>query len=235
MIKEFKDLPMRPTGQVYQSMLTQIKKRYAKDPEQAGEMAISFIEFILTGEISSDDDIIEGFIEGYRVSTKKAQDRYDAKVDATKDSLRPIAEMLNAGMRQAEIARRLGVQPPAISKKVTQIRTKFPDLLETSGNVGKFPETLESEESLEIVSEVSENVGKVPESLGNVSYDFGKSGKVGNVSKVSNVSSDNDNEDDNDNDDDKDSSLASLGEGQGFAPTPQAASPTKRYPGKFEF
>ena len=65
LIKEFKDNPTRDFGNVYQSMLSQIKKRYEKDPEQAGELAISFIEFVLTGEISSDDDIIEGFVEGY--------------------------------------------------------------------------------------------------------------------------------------------------------------------------
>ena len=53
MIKEFKDNPTRDFGNVYQSMLSQIKKRYEKDPEQAGELAISFIEFVLTGEISS--------------------------------------------------------------------------------------------------------------------------------------------------------------------------------------
>ena len=175
LIKEFKDNPTRDFGNVYQSMLSQIKKRYEKDPEQAGELAISFIEFVLTGEISSDDDIIEGFVEGYRVTTQKNQTKYDAKVAATRDALKPIADMYNKGMTQADIARALGVQPPAISKKMAIIRTQFPELLESNGklkkvseisgnngnvgnvskNEGKFPENLES------VTKVSENFGNI--------------------------------------------------------------------------
>lgn len=182
MIKEFKDNEMRDFGNVYQSMLTQIKKRYAKDPVQAGELAISFIEYVLTGDISSDDDIIEGFVEGYKITTQKNQNKYDAKVAATRDALQPIADMYNRGMTQADIARALGVQPPAVSKKMNTIRTQFPDLLiedrkvkkvsEISGNVGnignvskcegKFPETLET---LNKVSENLGNIGKDLESL----------------------------------------------------------------------
>ena len=175
MIKEFKENEVRDFGNVYQSMLTQIKKRYARDPIQAGELAISFIEYVLTGDISSDDDIIEGFVEGYKVTTQKSQNKYDAKVAATRDALKPIADMYNKGMTQADIARAIGVQPPAISKKLSTIRTQFPELLiddrklrkvsEISGNngnvgnvsknEGKFPETLES------VAKVSENFGNV--------------------------------------------------------------------------
>ena len=185
LIKEFKDNEMRDFGNVYQSMLTQIKKRYAKDPVQAGELAISFIEYVLTGDISSDDDIIEGFVEGYKITTQKNQNKYDAKVAATRDALQPIADMYNKGMTQADIARALGVQPPAVSKKMNTIRTQFPDLLiedrkdrkvrkvsEISGNVGnignvskcegKFPETLET---LNKVSENLGNIGKDLESL----------------------------------------------------------------------
>lgn len=171
MIKEFKDNPVRDFGNVYQTMLSQIKKRYAKDPVQAGELAISFIEYVLTGDISSDDDIIEGFVEGYKVTTKKNQDKYDAKVAATRDALKPIADMYNSGMTQAAIARELGVQPPAISKKMATIRTQFPELLnnegklskvsEISGNNGKFPK---NEESPAEVSEKIGNVGKEEES-----------------------------------------------------------------------
>lgn len=182
MIKEFKNNPIRDFGNVYQSMLIQIKKRYEKDPAQAGELAISFIEYVLTGDISSDDDIIEGFVEGYKVTTQKNQNKYDAKVAATRDALKPIADMYNKGMTQADIARAIGVQPPAISKKLSTIRTQFPELLnddrklrkvsEISGNIGnvgnvsknngKFPENLESVEN---VSKNFGNVGKEEESL----------------------------------------------------------------------
>lgn len=175
MIKEFKDNEMREFGNVYQSMLTQIKKRYAKDPVQAGELAISFIEYVLTGDISSDDDIIEGFVEGYKVTTQKAQNKYDAKVAATRDALKPIADMYNQGMTQADIARAVGLQPPAISKKLSTIRAQFPELLindrkvkkvpESFGNIGnvsKFPDVSKKVESL---TEVSKNVGNNEKNL----------------------------------------------------------------------
>jgi predicted transcriptional regulator len=176
-IKEFKNNAVRDFGNVYQSMLSQIKKRYEKDPVQAGELAISFIEYVLTGDISSDDDIIEGFVEGYKATTKKSQDKYDAKVAATKDALKPIADMYNQGMTQADIARVLGVQPPAISKKMNTIRTQFPELLESEGKLKKVSEI---SGNIGNISKVSENVGKFPknlESVEEVSENFGNIGK----------------------------------------------------------
>jgi hypothetical protein len=148
LIKEFKDSPMRDFGNVYQSMLVQIKKRYAKDPVQAGELAISFIEYVLTNEISSDDDIIEGFIEGYKVTTVKNQNKYDAKVAATEEKLKRVADLYNAGLKQYEIAAKIGVQPPAISKQLAQIRTDFPHLLKDK----------ESSKESKKVSEISKKV-----------------------------------------------------------------------------
>jgi hypothetical protein len=148
MIKEFKDNPMRDFGNVYQSMLVQIKKRYAKDPVQAGELAISFIEYVLTNEISSDDDIIEGFVEGYKATTVKNQNKYDAKVAATEEKLKRVADLYNAGFKQYEIAAKIGVQPPAISKQLAQIRTDFPYLLKAK----------ESSKETKKVSEISKKV-----------------------------------------------------------------------------
>ena len=55
MIEQFKDTEVRNTGVIYSSVLDQIKGLYEFDPEQAGELAISAIELILTGDISSDD------------------------------------------------------------------------------------------------------------------------------------------------------------------------------------
>jgi len=184
MIKEFKNTEMREFGNVYQSMLAQIKKRYAKDPAQAGELAISYIEYVLTGDISSDDDLIEEFVESYKVTTKKAQNRYDAKVAATEEKLKRVADLYNAGWKQVDIAREIGVQPPAISKQLAQIRSDFPHLLkpqetfqerkEISGNFQKVVETQETLETLETSVKVSQNVSEISQNS-----------TKGNVSKVS--------------------------------------------------
>ena len=181
MIKEFKNNEMRPFGNVYQSMLTQIKKRYAKNPQQAGELAISYIEYVLTGDISTDDDLIEEFVEGYKETTKKAQNRYDAKVAATEEKLKRVADLYNAGWKQVDIAREIGVQPPAISKQLAQIRSDFPHLLKTSDisketkeSSGNFLETSATQESLETSVNISQKVSQIS-----------KSSIQGNVSNVS--------------------------------------------------
>ena len=59
MIENFKDIPIRKSGIIYSSLLDQIKKIYSKDPVLAGELAISAIELVLTGEMSSDDLMVE--------------------------------------------------------------------------------------------------------------------------------------------------------------------------------
>ena len=59
----------------------QIKKLYEADPERAGELAISVIEFILTGEISSDDMMIDLLLEPIKKITENNQVKYDTKVE----------------------------------------------------------------------------------------------------------------------------------------------------------
>ena len=59
MINQFNDVEARNSGIIYKSTLEQIKKLYAVDPEQAGELAIAAIELVLTGQISTDDVMID--------------------------------------------------------------------------------------------------------------------------------------------------------------------------------
>jgi hypothetical protein len=81
MIEKFKDTEIRNSGIVYDSALMQIKKLYEADPERAGELAISVIEFILTGEISSDDMMIDLLLEPIKKITENNQVKYDTKVE----------------------------------------------------------------------------------------------------------------------------------------------------------
>ena len=59
MIEFFNEVPTKNTGIIYNSTLEQIKKLHAVDPEKAGELAISAIELVLTGQMSSDDVMID--------------------------------------------------------------------------------------------------------------------------------------------------------------------------------
>ena len=50
------------------------------DPEKAGELAISAIELVLTGDVSSDDAMIDLFLEPIKVINERNQHNYEVKV-----------------------------------------------------------------------------------------------------------------------------------------------------------
>lgn len=230
MIKEFKNNKARKSAVIYETMWETVKKRYMRDPQKAGEIAISFMEYVLTGDISSDDYLIDELLDGYRETVKKNKDRYDAKVASTEEKYLKVANMLKSGMKQVEIARELGVQPPAVSKMAAKIRSEFPWMLESSessGNEGSFQETLETN---------SESFQKVQESLaknGNSNKSFH------NIPEISEISTYNYNYNEYDNDNVDVTGKASLSAGQGCAPTPPAEDTEEklksRYRTSFDF
>lgn len=59
MISKMKNSEIRDSGVISSSMLQWIRQLYSISPEKTGEFAISAIESILTGEISSNDAIIK--------------------------------------------------------------------------------------------------------------------------------------------------------------------------------
>lgn len=135
MIEQFKDLETRSSGVIFKSTLDQIKKLYEADPELAGELAISAIELVLCGEISSDDMMISILLEPARAVNKNNQDKYDTKVEAAKAKkmvemrLDKIAELVNSGKKQREIGEALGMSQQTVSYRISLIKTKYPELL----------------------------------------------------------------------------------------------------------
>lgn len=59
MIYKMKNSEIRDSGIIYSNTLQWIRQLYSIRPEKAGEFAISAIESILTGEISSNDAMIK--------------------------------------------------------------------------------------------------------------------------------------------------------------------------------
>ena len=59
MISQMKNTEIKDSGIIKSSVLQYIRQLYNINPEKAGEFAISAIELVLTGEISSDDAIIK--------------------------------------------------------------------------------------------------------------------------------------------------------------------------------
>lgn len=136
MIEMFNDIEMRDSGIIYNSVFEQIKKLYAVDPERAGELAIAAIELTLTGQISSDDMMIELMLEPTKVSVDKNRIKYDQKVENSKQKkiveqkLDKIAEMMQKGFKQREIAERLGLTQQMVSYRWGVIKTQYPELLQ---------------------------------------------------------------------------------------------------------
>ena len=135
MINEFKDLEMRKSGLIYNGTFEQIKKLYEVDPEKAGELAISAIEFVLCGEISSDDMLVQLMLEPIRPINESNSIKYDQKVESarqkkiTEQKLDLIADLSKRGFRQREIAERLGLTQQMVSYRLGVIKSSYPELL----------------------------------------------------------------------------------------------------------
>ena len=135
MIEQFKENEVRNSGIIYNSTFAQIKQMYEVDPERAGELAISAIELVLTGELSSDDMMISMLLEPMRKINENNQVKYETRVESAKTKkmvdmkLDKIAEMVNRGKKQREIGEALGMSQQTVSYRVSLIKTSYPELL----------------------------------------------------------------------------------------------------------
>ena len=158
MIEQFKELEVRRSGIIYKSTLDQIKKLHEADPELAGELAISAIELVLTGEISSDDMMVALLLEPAKAVNENNQVKYDSRVEASKAKkmvdmkLDKIAELANLGKKQREIGEALGMSQQTVSYRMSLIKTSYPELLSAS------PQTGETEENTNKFTKIQKNL-----------------------------------------------------------------------------
>lgn len=133
---------VRITGVIRNGMYNQIKELQKTDPILAGELAISYFEQILTGEVESKNPVIQALVSGFEPIVKNDQKKYDKKVESAQEKrieklqLREIAGFLAAGnMTYEQIGKRLGVQKSAVSKRIKILKEEFPFLMqETNEN-----------------------------------------------------------------------------------------------------
>lgn len=139
MIECFNDVEVRSSGVIMSSVFDQVKKMYAMDPDMAGELAISAIELVLTGQISSDDAMIDMLLAPAKVINDHNVQRYENRKEGSKNKkikdmkLDEIAEMLQNGMKQKEIAERLHISQQTVSYRMGLIRTQYPELMQQRG------------------------------------------------------------------------------------------------------
>ena len=142
MIEKFKENEARKSALIYFSNFEQVKELYEDDKEMAGELAISILEMALTGEISSNNKIIRLMLKNFEVSAENNKQKYEAKKRNTKQekaekyNLYEIAEMLNEGKTQAEIADALGISRQTVNRRLNEmIRVNYPELLCSDGKM----------------------------------------------------------------------------------------------------
>ena len=136
MINYFKDTEMKKSGVIYNSTMDQIKIIYGENPDLAGELAISAIELVLTGEISSTNPMIKAMLATTKAVNESNHEKYERKIENSKNKtivdqkLDQIAALYNEGYTQKQIGERLGLSQQVVSYRINTIRTKYSELLQ---------------------------------------------------------------------------------------------------------
>lgn len=135
MIKNFKCLETKDSGLIYQSVLEQIKMLYPEDASKAGELAISAIELVLTGEVSTDDTMIKIILQNLKIVSERNSIKYKRKVENQKQKrieenhLTEIADYYLQGIKQEKIAQELNMTQQSVSYWLQIIKKEYPELL----------------------------------------------------------------------------------------------------------
>ena len=165
MISKFKNNEARKSALIYRSNFEQVQELYEDDKEMAGELAISILEMALTGEISSDDKMIRLMLKNFEVSAESNKQKYEAKERNAKEEkaktykLYEIAEMLNEGKTQTEIATALGVSRQTISRRLNEmIRVEYPELLCSNGEMSNDVKQCKNNVNVNVNVNVNDNV-----------------------------------------------------------------------------
>ena len=136
MINEFNDVQVYDSGIIYQSIFEQIKKLHEKEPERAGELAISAIEMVLTGQVSTDDYLLEIMLETAKVVSEKKRQQYEKKREDKQNKkmeelkLAEIASLWNSGKTQKQIGQELGLTQQTVSYRMNIIKNKHAEMLD---------------------------------------------------------------------------------------------------------
>lgn len=197
MIEMFNEVDVRGSGVIYASTFEQIKKMYAVDPEKAGELAISAIEMVLTGQISTDDYMIDMMLTTAKAVNENNVAKYESRVENARQKkvrdlkLAEIAELLRAGWKQRAIGEKLGMSQQNVSYRIGVIRSSYPELLqpevtETAPAFYKQNEilqtdlqtiqTAQTDLQTRLYDQVTNNTNKVTNDTNNTKNEIGENG-----------------------------------------------------------
>lgn len=135
MIKQFKNNERRDTAVVYGTVYDQAKSLYEMDPALGGEFAMSVLELVLTGEISSDDQMISIMLKPTEYMSKRNAAIYDEKKEKSREKkkkdqqLELIARLYKEGLSQRMIGERIGTSQQTVGNRLGLIKREYPELL----------------------------------------------------------------------------------------------------------
>jgi len=131
---ELRDIEiLRNSSIAYASALEKIRVIYPHDAELAGQFAIAYLEQLLTDENSFDDNwVIQSNMTELIKTSEKTNERYAAKLEKTMNTnyelAVKIAGYLKQGMKQKDIAAKLGKSNSWISGKIKSLKETYPDV-----------------------------------------------------------------------------------------------------------
>lgn len=125
---------------VYKTNYEQVLLVFKQNPQLAGELSLSILELLFTGQASSDDITVQLALKNLEVISEKNRKNYERKLaagerrseefkKAREELLITIADLYNEGLNQKQIAEKLGYSEGTISKKMIIIRSDYPQLL----------------------------------------------------------------------------------------------------------
>lgn len=135
MISKFKESSRRDSAVVYGTVYDQAKSLYEMDAALGGEFAMSVLELVMTGQISSDDKMISIMLKPTEYMSKKNAAAYDEKKEKAREKkkqdqqLEMIARLYKEGLSQHMIGQRIGATQQTVGNRLKLIKREYPELL----------------------------------------------------------------------------------------------------------
>lgn len=127
---------MAPYLYIPNGLYNSVRYAYSDDPDLAGRLAISILELYACGRYTINDPVVHMILGSIKADAKHKLEAYKIKKEATEQQtidaqkLDEIADLYLKGMTQQQIAARIGVAQPTISKRLKLIKEKYPQLLQ---------------------------------------------------------------------------------------------------------
>lgn len=138
MIEKFKEAPcLKNSGIIYSDSYKSAKELYELDPLRGGELAMTILELVMTGDFSSDDPMFKIILNPLITATAKSDENYKKKVaegkykDIEENMLDKIAEYYNQGLTQQQISIKLNgtITQQTVGNRIRKIKEKYPEML----------------------------------------------------------------------------------------------------------